>query len=70
MLTSSDSDKSCTQTKHRNEVSCISARNRQVLVGGDHLLLIFFFAFWDNIYECMCCYNRCDGNVVKRFWAL
>jgi hypothetical protein len=32
--------------------------NKQVLVG------------WDNIYECVCCYNRCHGNAVKGSWAL
>jgi hypothetical protein len=29
-----------------------------------------FWALWDNIYECDCCYRRCHGNAVKEFWAL
>jgi hypothetical protein len=24
---------------------------------------------WDNIYECVYCYNRCHGNVFKGFSA-
>jgi hypothetical protein len=29
-----------------------------------------FWALWDNIYECVCYYNRGHGNAVKGFWGL
>jgi hypothetical protein len=44
----------------------IYLNNNQMMV-GDHLMLRDF-GLWDNIYECVCCYNRCNCNALKRFW--
>jgi hypothetical protein len=32
---------------------------------GHHLLLLRNLGMCKNIYECLCCYNRCHGNGVK-----
>jgi hypothetical protein len=29
-----------------------------------------FWVLGDNIYECACCYNRCNGNPAKGIWDL
>jgi hypothetical protein len=47
--------------------------NRKVLVGSFVCWFVcdrFRWGIWDNIYECVCCYNRCHGKVVKGFWAV
>jgi hypothetical protein len=41
-----------------------------VMVGWWSFAVKGFWALWDNIYECVCCYNRCHGNAVKGFWVL
>jgi hypothetical protein len=39
------------------------------LVGWLPFTVEEFWALWNNIYECVCCYNRCHGNAVKEAWA-
>jgi hypothetical protein len=29
-----------------------------------------FWALWENIFECVCCYNRCNVNTLRRSYAL
>jgi hypothetical protein len=40
------------------------------LVGRRSFAVKAFWALWDNIYECVYCYNRYHGNAVEGYWAL
>jgi hypothetical protein len=39
-------------------------------VGWGSCVVKGFWALWNHIYECVRCYNRCNGNVIKKFFVL
>jgi hypothetical protein len=58
----------CLKTKRPGEYLSIG-HNRPLLVGWSSFAE-GLRAIWDNIYECVCCYNCCHGNAVTGFWTL
>jgi hypothetical protein len=50
--------------------SYIYPYNKQMFVGWWSLAVKGLWASWDNIYECLCCYNSCHDEAVKGYWTL